>query len=326
MAMSNYIRFLFLSIVVAISVVSPQKLFENGLKFNLKEKLIIGSNESVWLLNARAIVQSNDGSLFISDKLGYSVKKLDSKGKKLIEIGGRGGGKGEFRGPDALDIFKNYIAIADFASPRIQIFTTELNHLRTLYVKGSVFDIAFDRDGNLWVGTMIGKKEVILHKYNLDGKQLKSIKLKNSTGNEYEFEGIFHFIVTSSNKIIVAHSLMNKIEIWDTAGKFLKEFTVEDLIPKSPKKLLSSGLFSKTYVPEGNILWDVAVDSKENIYVQGADYSLNPYRDIYVYNIDGKFMGGFTLPAKSSYIWINRSDELFTIESKGTLIKKYSLK
>lgn len=326
MAMSNYICSLFLSIVVTTSVVSPQKIFEKGPKFSLKEKLIIGNNESVWLLNARAIIQSSEGALFISDKLGYNVKKLDRKGKKLIEVGKRGGGKGEFRGPDALDIFKNYIAIADFTSPRIQIFTTELNHLRTFYVKGLVFDIAFDRDGNLWVGTMPGEKEVTLHKYNLDGKQLKSIKLKNSTGNEYEFEGIFHFLVTNSNKIIVAHSLMNKIEIWNTAGKFLKEFIVEDLIPKPPKKLLSSGLFSKTYVAAGNILWDIAVDSKERIFVQGADYSLNPYQDIYVYNIDGQFMGSATLPTKTSYIWINQSDELFTIESKGTLIKKYSLK
>jgi hypothetical protein len=173
---------------------------------------------------------------------------------------------------------------------------------------------------------MPGIKEVILYKYNLDGKQLKSIRLKNSTGNEYEFEGIFHFIITSSNKIIVAHSLMNKIEIWDTAGKFLKEFIVEDLIPKPPKKILSSGLFSKTYLPVGSILWDIAVNSKERIFVQGANYSLNPYQDIYVYNIDGQFMGSFTLPAKTSYIWINQSDELFTIENKGTLIKKYSLK
>lgn len=326
MAMLNYIRYLFLSLVITTTIVFPQKLPEKRYTFNPKEKLIIGNNDSVWLLNARAVIQSGDGSIFISDKLGYSVKKLDKKGKKLMEVGKRGGGKGEFRGPNALDIFKNYIAIADFASPRIKIFTTELNHLRTFYVKGIVFEIAFDRDGNLWVGTMQGEKEVILHKYNLDGKQLKSIKLKNSTGNEYEFEGLFHFLVTNSSKIIVAHSLMNKIEIWNTDGKFLKEFIVEDLIPKSPKKLFSSGLFSKTYIPEGNILWDIAVDSKERIFVQGADYSLNPYQDIYVYNIDGQFLGSFTLPKKTSYIWINQSDELFTIESKGTLIKKYSLK
>ncbi len=324
--MAMLIHIFLLIIAVVTSVVMPQKLSERKIEFNLKEKLIIGNNGNVWFLNARAVVQSDAGTLFVSDKLSYSVKKLDSKGRKIGEVGRRGGGPGEFRGPDRLDIFKDLIAIADFASPRIQIFDTSLKHLRTFYVKGVVFDISFDKDGNLWVGAMQGAKKVLLHQYTIEGKLLKTIKPKNSTGDEYEFEGIFNFTVTDSRKIIIAHVLMNKIEIWDTEGKFIKDFAVEDLIPKPPKKLMSKSLFSRTYLPEGRILRDVAVDSKERIFVLGADYSQNPYQDVYVYNIDGKFRGKFTLPAKTSYIWFNKSDELFTIENEGTLVKKYSLK
>ncbi len=316
----------FLIIAIIASVFMSQKSLERRPEFNLKEELIIGNNKNVWLLNAMAVVQSSDGKIFISDKLSYSVKKLDRKGRKIGEVGRRGGGPGEFRGPDELDVFKDLIAVADFASPRIQIFDTSLKHLRTFYVKGAVFDIAFDRDGNLWIGTMQRKREVLLHQYTIEGKLLKSIKPKNSTGNEYEFEGTFRFKVTDSRKIIIAHILMNKIEIWDTEGKFIKDFAVEDLIPKPSKRLRFRGLFSKISLPEGKILHDIAVNSKERIFVLGADYSQNPYQDVYVYNIDGKFIGKFTLPAKTLYIWINKSDKLFTIENERTLVKKYSLK
>lgn len=323
MALLSNIPFLIL-IIAFIAI--PQKSSEKKSEFNLKEKLVIGNSGDVWFLDAKAVVQSGDGMIFVADKLSYSVEKLDSKGKKIGGVGRRGGGPGEFRGPFALDIFKNLMAVADFSSPRIQIFDTSLKYLRTFYVKGVVFDIAFDKDGYLWVGIMQGKKDVLLHQYTIEGKLLKSIKPKNSTDNEYEFAGIFWFTITDSRKIVIAHALMNKIEIWDTEGKFIKDFSVEDLIPKPPKKLASRSLFSRIYLPEGRIFRDVAVDSKERIFVLGADYSQNPFQDVYVYDIDGKYIGKFTLPAITSYIRFNKSDELFTIENKGTLIKKYSFK
>ncbi len=294
--------------------------------FFLKEILVIGNDKNSLLLRVGEIIQSDDGSIYVSDELAYKIIKFNRQGKKITEAGKIGNKDGEFKRPYEIGVFKNLIAVADFASSRIQIFDNHLKYLKTLRVKGYVFDLDFDGDGNLWVGTISGTKRVTLYKYNLDGNLLIQIKPRNSIGDEYEFPGIFSFEITRSNKIVIAHRLMNKIEIWNTDGRFISQFTIDELPEEFPKRKIKVGFLSWSSIPEGTIIKDLAVNNDERIFILEGSAGSTPFRGVFVYSITGKLIDKFILPSKSSGIYVNQYGELFSIENESTIIKKYSIK
>ncbi|MBU2447251.1 MAG: hypothetical protein KJ666_16985 [Bacteroidetes bacterium] len=321
--MLYYIVSFLLIVSVNESIVFAQKLSKSENDFSLQEKLVIGNKEKNLLLEASSVVQASSGEILVSDKLNYSIKKFDNLGNKIVEVGKRGRANSEFRGPNALDVYKDIIAAADFASSRVQIFTIDFKHLKTFYAPGPIHDLAFDPNGKLWLGVLTDTKGKNLFQYDIDGKQLKHISLKNS--KEDVFDNMFSFVISNSGKIAIVYNYFNKIEIWDIHSNFITEYVVEGVIASAKKKTISTGLFSKIDLPLGIVFQDVAVDNKENIFILSSDYSTNQYRDVYVYNTNGKYVYRFTLLAKASQVWINQQGELFTIENKRTIVKKYRL-
>ncbi len=295
------------------------------LTFGVKEKLVIGSRAEYWILNAQGVVRTSNNAFVVSDKLSYTLKKFDLNGKIIVEVGKRGGGPGEFRGPGPLDSYKDIIAVADFASPRVQIFSSSLEYQSSFYAPGPVFDLCFDQEGNLWLGVLEGRANKNLYKVNPSGKILHAIRLKNTTDSE--FDQLFSFSLSQAGDIIVAYAYQNKIEIWDRNGNFKTEFQVPGIPLRPKKKTISQGLFKKGIeVPEDDLFRSVAIDSKNTIFVLADHYTNNPGRDIYVLNSDGKLISLITLPYRSYSIEIGSNDELYSIEANRTLIKVYQLK
>ena len=296
----------------------------SGRDFGVREVLVIGDKSDNWILNAHGISGLPDGSLLVSDKLDYKVKRFDRKGRKIAEVGKRGKGAGEFRGPGPIDVYNNIIAVADFASPRIQIFSSDLTHKSAFYAPGAVFDLNFDPEGYLWLGALTGQEGQSLLKCDIAGKVIQTISLQISSGDD--IEDIFSLDISQSGDIIVAYGCLNRIEIWDIRGKFKNRFEVAGIPLRPPKKTISKGLFSKgVTVPEGNIFQSAAVDPKGNIFVLASDYTDQPNRDVYVFDSQGKYVSQFTLPTAASHLWISAQGDLYTIDTERTLVRKYHI-
>ena len=127
------------------------------LHFRVNEKFVIGNRPEYWILSAQGVVHTSNNAILVSDKLDYKLKKFDMNGKIIVEVGKRGRGPGEFRGPGPLDSYKDVIAVADFASPRVQIFSSSLEYKSGFHAPGPVFDLCSDQEGNLWLGVLAGR-------------------------------------------------------------------------------------------------------------------------------------------------------------------------
>lgn len=300
-------------------------IFLNPLnEIKIKEIFKIGDKGTPFL-QISEVKAFKDGSIVVSDKLSYEILVFDRKGKLVKKVGKKGKNNLEFNGPNAIAISNNeHLAISDFSSSKVQILDKNLNHLRTFYVKGAVFDLEYDNENYLWVAMVKGDGNVVLTKYDKNGKSLFSLSPKNSTKDEFIFKGTFHFDIYD-NKIIVGHTLQNRVEIWDTKGKFVKDFKVVGLPELSKKKIFSVELFSKKYVPEGIVIWGVSTDQSGRIFILGAKYSKNPYKEIFIYDLEGNYLNSLYLPQKINYFEIINNDIILVVCNDRTLIKSYQI-
>ncbi len=290
-----------------------------------REIAVFGATTENLILSAHGLTSISQDILIISDKLDYTLKKFDRKSAIIKKVGRRGKNQGEFRrGPGPVDSYNDRIAVADFASSRIQIFSADLEYRSSFYASGHVFNLKFDADGNLWLGVLSNRRGENLAKVDLSGKVLQTIQLRNTSDDE--FDNLFSFATTRSGNIVVAYAFQNKIEIWTTRGVFIREFEIPG-IPSRPKKMKRSrGLFAEALeIPAENIFWSVTTDNHSNIYVLAADHSLAPNRDVYVVDPYGNLTSILTLPNRSYHISLGPRGELYSIENERTLVKKYLL-
>jgi len=276
------------------------------------------------LLNIMDVIPFNSNSILVCDKLDYSFKLIEETGTISHSIGKRGKSKGDFMGPGNIAFNQENIIVADFSSSRIQMFDKKFEYMKKFYSPGPVFDLNVDKNKNFWIACYTGNKNEGLFLYNRSGKRLKNVKLRNTTGDL--FKDIFTFTITNSNYLIICYIVQNKIEVLDLNGNFINEFVIKTLPKFAKEKVIQKNVFSKDLIaPEGNITQSIASDRKNNIYILGGDYSPNPFRDIYIYDVNGKFIQKIVLPQKASLININKEDMLYSVHNKRRIIKKYKI-
>ncbi len=290
-----------------------------GEEIQVTSETTFGDSKDVWLLGIEGLTPLHDGGVIVSDKLAYQIKKFDRSGKLVWSFGKRGAGNGEFKGPGPIDFFNGKIAVADFSSHRVQLFSEDMKFISSFMAAGPVFDLHFDVQGNIWVGAYTGKENSGLFKYGQNGKMISSTPLRCASGDP--FDNLFSFAIQPSGRIVVVYMVQNKIEIWDTSGRFEKQFQVSGFPPRPNYKSLNNGM----RVPDGNIFRKTAVDRRGNIYLLTEQFTDNPLRDVQVLDPEGKYVTTFTLPAKTHLIFVDGSNNMFTIESKRTLVRKYKI-
>lgn len=321
--MARHKFYLFLLFVIL------QMLLVFGFKGNktLIEKKKLGETKELIFIGITSIAETAKGDLIIVDRYANRVKIVNKKGILIREFGKRGKEKGDFsKSPYLVVALKNGLAIVEFNSSKVLIFNEDSKFLYSFNVDGVIIDISVDTENNLWVGLLnMTDRKSKLACYNIHGKVLKIIELKNSYSRNDVFVNLFNFDISKLNKIVVAYTFINKIEIWDTDGHLVKEFKVEKFPDEAKKKLISINLFSKEFVPEGIIFSDAAIDADGQIYILGGSYSEKPGRDIYIFNTSGNFINKVILPDKASNIYLSSSGELLTIEKQNTVVGIYKL-
>ena len=260
-------------------------------RVRLHGSAVIGKGS--WLLAVQDVAAMPDGGLLVSDKLDYRVKKFAADGKQVATVGGRGRGPGQFLGPGPIDCSKKRIAVADFASNRIQCFTCDFVYLRTLRVEGAVSDLCFDGSGRLWVVAVTLDAKRTLFQFDDDGATRKTLQLRNAKGDLFADAGFVSWL--GGGRLAVSYFVQNKIEIWDTSGVLSREFSVPGLPAMSPvRKLGEAG--DGIQVPEGNIFRGMSSNKSGVLCLLVGDYGEYPERELIMMNEEGQVMQRLLLP------------------------------
>lgn len=279
-----------------------------------------------FLYGVFGITTMADGSFFVTDKLDYKVKHIDAKGKLVKEIGRRGRGHGEFSGPGPIAGGKQTLAVADLQSPRVQIFTYDLEFLSEFYAPGPIINLQYDGDDNLWIGILTYTNTEALVRVTTKGSIVKGIQLKNTTKNP--FENLFNFVIRPDGDLCVLFACQNILETWSREGVYQGQRG----IPGFPSKLRWIGqnksiLFSaeRGGVPEGVLFFRIASDRDGTLFVLGEDFAREPYRDVFVLDKKSEMTGILQLPRTSSWIYVDGQKNLWSVEEHRTRVTKYRL-
>jgi len=285
----------------------------------------IGATNDDLILGAFGLAFLPRHRMLVADKLEYNVKCVDNRWRVTGSFGKRGRGDGEFRGPGSIAAAGRLIAVGDFESTRVQVFTDTYAHLSTFHTDGPVFDLVFDATDYLWIGKLPNSRGEGLLQADIYGNVRKSIVLRHSSANV--FDNVFMLAMNGAAEIVVAYMAHNTVEIWDTAGRFVREFSVPGVRQRAGQKTFSRGIFSEAVtVPEANIFIGVAVDAVGMIYLLADQYTEHPRRDIFVVNHEGQMLSQFVLPEPSHRIVLDGHGNLFSIEGDRTLIRVYNIR
>ena len=290
-----------------ISVVTPKLL------------TTIGKTTESRFLGAQALGFCPDGSLVVSDKLAYKVMKFDRKGRRIAETGKRGTGAGEFRGPAWISAYGDVIAVADFATPRVHLFSAGLQYQKTIVVPGAILDIQFDSRGDLWAALLQPQSKDNLVRVSIDGTIRQTIGLEAVSQNV--LENAFYFSFTPNNEIVIAYYFRNIIELWSHDGSFIKSLQVSGF----PSTVRSKRISDQLSVPEDNVFYGVVVDKQGMIFVLAGEYSHSPRRDVFGVDRAGNLISLAVLPEPSSLIEIGPDNRLYSIERNRTQVSVYRM-
>jgi len=295
----------------------------NG-RFILRETAVFDGGAHNVFLDIEGATFLPDGSWIVADKLAFRILSLTSSGTATSSAGGRGRAAGQFMGPGPITAFGDTVVVADFASPRIQIFSRNLWFRNTFLAPGPVFNLQFDGKGKLWVGGHGLHVTSFLARYDLQGNELLHIEPNHSTGDL--FKDVFRFVVSRNGKIALVYQTQNVVEIWNTDGSFVRSFEIPHLPSCSVTHPLE-GIDSPSAlnVPDEPIFRDIAIDPRDQIYILAEGYTPHPLQDVYVCTADGTLISTIMLPQKAWSIWFSPDGFLFAVTGNRDVVRKYAI-
>ena len=282
----------------------------------------VGMNSETPLLSVMGIAFTEDGSLIVSDKLAHALTRIDREGHVALTRQKKGTEPGAFSGPGPVAVWNDVVAVADFASGRIQLLTLDFVPLREVQVSGSVFSLAFDDDGNLWVGALRALNGESLFKFDRDGGELFRRKAQAVAGSF--FDAIFQLVCTGK-KMRLVYGTHNTIEQWDTQGNPLGSITVAGFPPAAQAIPGGDQGSRETNVPPDILFVSCAADKSGRIALLAGDLGTHPRRDVFCINDKGEITALFTLPERSSMIRFDSDGRISAVENHKTAVSCYRL-
>ena len=288
----------------------------------LGEAAIVETKEG--FIKVGEITTDSKNNIYVADDYAFSVKRFDPEGAFQHEFGRRGKKDGEFSSfLFRMICARDTLALCELGNSRVLLFTTDGMFVRTFSVPGPIVDIAFDDKRRVYTSLMPVSKNngdyVLL--YDSFGNMVSRVFLHHVSG-ERSFNMV-QLAVDSKNNLIVAYHFLNRIEVFRDGREQLAEFTVRGLPEKSPAA--KSKYEELGSIPQGEIIKDIAVDPKDNIFVLAGEYSSHPSRDVVVLDSLGRQLAALVLPSRTGFIYIGHDGFLYTREQERTVVKKYRM-
>lgn len=300
---------------------SPKKNAKKIINRVLQRDLIIGpghNNKDYHLGYISSISVDNNGNIYI---LGNNkLRKVNYQGEYLWQIRRRGGSGGFKRvvdmavGPTGriIIIDQQRKAVITFAGNALFMFAVEIE-------EGSPLKIAVDSKCYLYLSFANPKKWFLLHKYTPEGIPVKSFLPKDKEERDplvNNLKNRIHFSTDNNDNIIAVFPYEYKIFKYDSNGKMINRWT-RNLSYKPPPFKTVKNKDGKITVQGETIIKDIAVDSRNNIYVLRREKSEENKTIIDIFDTDGHFRGNLdpriTPLSHHQFLYIDFKDNLYVI-------------
>lgn len=275
-------------------------------------------------LDVEGATFSPDGEWFVSDKLGYRIVHFNQNGEVTEHAGSRGTEPGQFIGPGPIAVHENTVAVADFASNRIQLFNDHLQYVRWFRLPGPIFDMQFDETGKLWTVGHSENVTAMIAAYDSTGAEITRFTPKGATGDL--FSDVCRFCLGNNGLCYLAYHTQNLVEVWDRSGHFVRSFSIPGTPAASATHLMEAPWSSTPLrVPDENLIRDIAVDRTNHVYVLADGPTRHPLRDIHVFTAEGRYLGSFVLPQSATSIWFTPDGSLLAATDNRQTLRRFSI-
>jgi hypothetical protein len=167
-----------------------------------------------------------------------------------------------------------------------------------------------------------GSTDELLMEVPPDGKAPSKVRL--SDVRQEPVLNMAHLAVTSKNELVVAHRFLNSVALYDVDRNIRKVFSVATWPSQAPME--PSTITAYKELPPGDLIADLAVDRRTDyLFILGGEYSTDPYREVQVYDRNGRWLTALRLPEKSGILYVDEAGHLFTREKERTVLKRYNI-
>ncbi|MGD8777797.1 MAG: NHL repeat-containing protein [Ignavibacteria bacterium] len=177
---------------------------------------------------------NNIGYIYVCDSGNNEVIKFDSRGKKIVSIGGYGWEASAFDYPSHVFASPLNVYVTDKNNNRIQIFDKDLNYLSSINSdENTDSDYSFHYPSETVVSG-IGDLFILdsdnsrILKFDLKGNFI--LEIGGNNADESSLSDPESFVISKYLKLFVVDD--NKIIVFDQYGNFLSEFEFEFTIKK----------------------------------------------------------------------------------------------
>ncbi len=227
--------------------VDPEEAYKE-LAFNEDLTIGVDEGEADYMLYSPVDIDSDkEGNIYILDLRDAQVKKYNSEGLFIGNIGRKGQGPGEFDRPNHLELDSfDRILVADPYQRKFEFLARDGNHIKSIRMESYVTSLACGRDGLVLVGygwnDSEGNQEHRLGRLDSDTGEVTDIfsqkqywpaRLMNDR-LRYDFPYFVRAGIDSQNRIIVGVAIDYEIRVLDAEDKLA--FMFRKVHDKEPVK------------------------------------------------------------------------------------------
>lgn len=247
-------RHIILIILLACSLVYAKAenrlndIYKKG-SVHIKRELSIEDEslpKGVFLLNPLSLDIDANGNVYICDQKANDVKVFDGNGSYLRTIGRQGQGPGEFNWPEKICVSVNRLFVWEYMHRRLSILSLNGEFIKSInfsWQEGLPSELKPLPDGRLIIerikphyDNVEFPQECLIELYSSDGDYLKTIYKRNEfrtklitrpgrTEVPQPFNPRTHWEVSPAGKIIIGHSSLYKIDVYDPEKGLLFSFS-----------------------------------------------------------------------------------------------------
>ncbi|HDJ23853.1 MAG TPA: 6-bladed beta-propeller [Candidatus Aminicenantes bacterium] len=290
----------------------PAKSF----KVTLQEEMRLGKLDDDLIFMWVGITVDEQGYIYLTDALDYSLKKFSPQGKLVKKVGRRGQGPGEFLAPREVQLQGNYVLVTDQNIRGISVFDRELNYLRRIPFPNLILDMK----------PLSGQKIALIPVVGAGAGQVKLIDFQGKLMTEFTYTKAKQLMLDfatltcdQEGNIYVAFTFQDKIEKYNSQGK--KVWTKRILKVKS----VSREKVDRFEVPTRVVYKDISINPDGQIFVLGGHYAQHPSRDVFILDPNGRYLTSFTLPEESHTIHVGPQGYLYARGNNGVSLRKFKI-
>ncbi|MFC2166051.1 hypothetical protein ACFLT2_13780 [Acidobacteriota bacterium] len=311
---------LLLVVIIFFSLASYPSAFigeKPPVSISIEEVLSIGSLDDNALFQWVGVDVDEDGFIFLTDGMDYSVKKFTPLGNLIRKAGQRGQGPGEFLAPRLLGCSDERIYVTDQNILGLQVFDRNLKYISRIPFKTPAGDLKVFPDGRFAMADVSISQPGKVVLFNKAGQILMEYRYSEKRGPV--MMDWVSFEMDASANLYLAYSFQDKIEKFDGKGRRLWS---KSLIGVKSVKRQKVGPWK---VPQSLVFKDIELDTHGRLYILGGGYSEKPSRTVYVLNHNGERLTSLVLPDSSHCIHIDRWNCLYSRANEGITLKKYRI-